>query len=144
MDAQAMLERSRATFDAWNRHDADGVVANLSDDAVLVDVAMPEPLKGRAAIRAVTQQYLDAIPDVHVDVTSQLAQGDTLVEEWHVTGHQNGELMGVPPSGAEVDFTGCTVTTFDSDGHEREVHQYWAVLTLMQQIGAMPMEIGAG
>jgi steroid delta-isomerase-like uncharacterized protein len=143
MDAQAMLERSRQGIDAWNRHDADGVVANLSDDAVWVDVAMPEPVRGKAAIKAVTQEYLDAIPDLHVEMTSHYAEGDTLVEEWHATGHQRGELMGVPPSGNEVDFTGCAVTTFDAEGHEREIHQYWGVLTLMQQIGALPTEVGA-
>jgi steroid delta-isomerase-like uncharacterized protein len=144
MDEQAMKERSREGLEAWNRHDADSVVANLSDDAKFVDVAMPEPLQGKAAIRAVTQQYLDGVPDLHVEITTQFTQGDTLIEEWHATGHQTGELMGVPASGNEVDFTGCTVTMFGPDGKEREIHQYWGVLALMQQIGAMPTEVGTG
>ena len=35
--------------EAWNAHDADGVAACYAEDAVLYDVGLPEPLRGRVA-----------------------------------------------------------------------------------------------
>ena len=47
-DIAQVLKRETA---AWNAHDADGVAAGYAEDAVLYDVGLPEPLRGRAAIR---------------------------------------------------------------------------------------------
>src|ERR671916_738245 len=62
MNRRLMLERSADRVAAWNRHDADGIVAYAVDDLILRDVALRMPLHGREAVRAAAADYLRVFP----------------------------------------------------------------------------------
>ena len=130
--------------EAWNAHDADGVAAGYAEDAVLYDVALPEPLRGRAAIRDSVAGYIAAFPDFHVeDLGEPIVSGNRVAQEWKVTGTNDGELMGMPPTGKSATTFGCGTAEFGDDGLIHRAGNYWNAAALMQQLGVAPAAAGA-
>jgi steroid delta-isomerase-like uncharacterized protein len=122
--------------EAWNAHDA--------EDAVLYDVALPEPLRGRAAIRDSVAGYIAAFPDFHVeDLGEPIVSGNRVAQEWKVTGTNDGELMGMPPTGKSATTFGCGTAEFGDDGLIHRAGNYWNAAALMQQLGVAPAAAGA-
>ena len=79
-----------------------------------------------------------AFPDMHMTVEDLIASGDKTVARVNVTGTQQGDFMGVPPTGARVDMQLIDIMRFDGAGL---VCEHWGVadmLTLMQQLGVVP------
>jgi predicted ester cyclase len=73
-----------------------------------------------------------------MDVEDLIAGDDKTVARVKVTGTHKGEFMGVPPNGARVDVQLIDVMRFNSAGL---VCEHWGIadmLSLMQQLGAMP------
>jgi steroid delta-isomerase-like uncharacterized protein len=139
MDRRQMLARAADALAAWNRGDAEGIVAFVAEDVIWRDVALGMPLHGRAALKRAAQAYMKAFPDLHVEVTSLTLDGARLVQEWTVTGTHRGELMGMAPTGRWTQGYGAVVTTFDDDGMMIEGAVYWNPLAMLQQIGHAPM-----
>jgi steroid delta-isomerase-like uncharacterized protein len=130
--------------EAWNAHDADGVAAGYAEDAVLYDVALPEPLRGRAAIRDSVAGYLAAFGDFHVeDLGDPIVSGNRAAQEWKVTGTNDGELMGMPPTGKSATTYGCGTVEFGDDGLIHRAGNYWNAAALMAQLGVAPAAAGA-
>ena len=130
--------------EAWNAHDADGVAAGYAEDAVLYDVGLPEPLRGRAAIRDSVAGYLAAFSDFHAeDLGEPIISGNRAAQEWKVTGTNDGELMGMPATGKSATTFGCGTTEFGEDGLIHRAGNYWNAAALMQQLGVLPATAGA-
>jgi steroid delta-isomerase-like uncharacterized protein len=138
MERRLILERAAEAMAAWNRGDADGAVAYAVDDLLWRDIALPMPLHGREALKQALQGYMNAFPDLHVEVTSQTLQGGRLAQEWTATGTHRGELMGIPPTGRASKVYGATVTVFDEEAHVIEGSMYWNPLAMMHQLAVMP------
>jgi predicted ester cyclase len=51
------------------------------------------------------QSFLDAFPDGRHELDVVVAEGDTVATMGRYRGRHDGELMGVPATGKEVDFT---------------------------------------
>jgi steroid delta-isomerase-like uncharacterized protein len=133
----------RAT-DAWNGHDPDGVAACYTEDADFIDVALPEPLRGRAAIRDAAAGYMAAFSDLRLEVGEPMISGGRVAQEWTATGTHDGDLMGMPATGRRVTVHGCGVDELGEDGLFRRGANYWNVASLMQQLGVMPEAAGTG
>ena len=130
-----MLERMAENVAAWNRHDADAVMAYAVEDVIWRDIALPMPLHGREAVRQAARGYLEAFPDLRVEVTSQTVEGARVVQEWTAEASHRGPLMGVAPTGRAVRVFGATVITFDEDGRVIEGAMYWNPLGMLHQLG---------
>ena len=66
-----------------------------------------------------------------------IAEGNKIVARWRSHATHQGEYMGIPPSGKEVEFTGISVYRIEAG----KIAESWNVedqLGLMQQIGAIP------
>jgi steroid delta-isomerase-like uncharacterized protein len=137
MDRRLMLARGEETIAAWNRRDPDAAVAHAAEDLIWRDIALPMPLHGRAAVRAAIRRYMDAFPDLRVDVTSETVDGNRLVREWTAEGMHRGTLMGVAPTGRAMRVFGVTVLTFDDDGEIIEGAMYWNPLGVLRQLGVV-------
>jgi steroid delta-isomerase-like uncharacterized protein len=137
MDRALILQRAAETLAAWNRGDADGVVAYMVEDVIWHDVALPLPLHGREAVKQAAHGYMSAFPDLHIQATSETFQAPRLAQEWTATGTHRGDLMGIAPTGRAMMSYGATVTTFDEDGYVIEGAMYWNVLALMHQLGLL-------
>jgi steroid delta-isomerase-like uncharacterized protein len=138
MHGQRLKELGAEWLAAWNRGDADGVVARVVDDVIWHDVALPMPLHGREAMHAAVQAYMNAFPDLHMEVSSETVQGPRLVQEWTTTATHRGELMGMAPTGRATRSYGVTVTTYDDEGQLIEGTVYWNPLAMLHQLGLLP------
>jgi|SRR5579859_3121584 steroid delta-isomerase-like uncharacterized protein len=140
-DATQVLKRET---EAWNAHDADGVAACYAEDAKLYDVGLPEPVHGRAAIREAVAGYLAAFSDLHVaNLGEPIVSGNRTAQEWKVTGTNDGELMGLAPTGKTAITFGCGTAEFGEDGLIHRAGNYWNAAALMQQLGVVPDTAGA-
>lgn len=94
-------------FDAFNRHDVDGVMAFFSADCVFNAVGGPEVFgtrfAGVEAIRNAFAATFAAMPDAHWDHHGHLVQGDRALSEWVFT--------GTNADGTRIEADGCDIFT---------------------------------
>jgi predicted ester cyclase len=84
------------------------------------------------------RDLLVAFPDWHMAVQDLIAGRDKTVARVRVSGTQSGEFMGIPPTGMSADVELIDIMRFDTGGL---VCEHWGVadmLSLMQQLGAIP------
>ncbi len=51
----------------------------------------------------------DAFPDARFRIVNEIAEGDTVVVHYEMTGTQEKEFLGIPPSGNQVTFDGVDI-----------------------------------
>jgi ketosteroid isomerase-like protein len=96
--ARENVEILRATIDAFNRDDADDLVAMFADDCELYEPPeMPDRLakgfRGHEGIREWAEK-LRGIADVRFELLDWSSTGDVIVSEWAARGR--GKASGVP------------------------------------------------
>jgi steroid delta-isomerase len=69
-------------FAAWGRHDADEVAALYAPDAVMEDPTLPEPRRGREAIRAYYAEMFAGAERPRHGLLDHAARGDRVWFEW--------------------------------------------------------------
>lgn len=96
-----------ATFDAFNRHDIDAVMACFAEDAVFYPVGGPEvygsKVEGKEAIATAFSAVWATMKDAHWDHHSHFVQGDRAVSEW--------TFSGTNPDGSRVEAQGADLFT---------------------------------
>ena len=123
--------------DAWNSHDGAAVAAFFAQDATLHD-AGGETAHGRDEIAARARQYIDAFPDMRLEITSVEVDGNRYAAEWRATGTNSGSLMGMPATNRPVTVEGCDVGEIGDDGLIARENDYWNEAAFMRQLGMMP------
>ena len=83
------------------------------------------------------EMYRNAFPDLQITVEDMIAEGDKVVMRWTARGTHQGELMGIPPSGKQVEVTGINIDRIEG-GKFIESWSNYDTLGMMQQIGAIP------
>jgi steroid delta-isomerase-like uncharacterized protein len=134
MDNAATMQRA---YDLLNKGDVDGFGALLADGFVEHDT-MPGLTPTKEGVLELFRGYLASFPDFHMEVEEILPSGDKAVARATVTGTQDGEFMGLPPSGRSVSVQLIDIMRFDDAGL---VCEHWGVadmLSLLQQVGAIP------
>jgi predicted ester cyclase len=81
--------------------------------------------------------FRSAFPDARMDPEHLLADGDFVVGHLRVTGTHQGEFLGVPATGRQVDFPAIDIVRF-RDGKGVEHWGVTDVMTMMEQLGAIP------
>jgi predicted ester cyclase len=84
------------------------------------------------------QMLLAAFPDMHFEVEDLIAAGDKAVARVTVAATHKGEFMGMPGTGTRAQIQLIDIMRFDEAGL---VAEHWGVadmLSLMQQLGAIP------
>src|SRR6266508_1609067 len=89
-------EREEFVMAAWSAHDADRALALLSEDVVWQDVASPEPMHGKAAIRPYLQGWFTAFPDLNARVKNRVVSEDQVAAEVEFTGTNSGPMQMAP------------------------------------------------
>lgn len=106
--AAAELALLNALFDAFNRHDVDGVMAFFADDCVFDAAAGPEVHGarhvGRGAVSTAFAQVWATFPDARWADTRHIVLGDLGVSEW--------TFIGTRADGAHIEAEGCDLFTF--------------------------------
>lgn len=96
-------------FEAFNRHDADAVVARMTEDCVFDTVGGSDVhgtrIQGRAAVRDAFAAVWAGMPDAHWEVTRHTIAGDRAFSEWTFTGTDR--------QGMRTEAEGVDLFTFD-------------------------------
>jgi taurine dehydrogenase small subunit len=93
------------TFDAFNRHDVEGVMKCFADDCVFYTVGGPEvfgaKIEGAETIADAFSAVWAGMKDAHWDHHSHFVQGDRAVSEWTFSG-TDADGMRVEAQGADL------------------------------------------
>ena len=127
----------RESFELLNNGDVDGFIGHLADDFVEHEVGPgTEPTKAGTA--QLFGMLTAAFPDLRFDAEDVIESGDKVVARVRVTGTNKGDFMGIPASGKKIDIQAIDIVRFGAGGLAVEHWGVMDVLSLMQQIGAIP------
>ena len=115
-----------------------------SPDIVSHDPAEPEDVRGIDAHKERVRAYRTAMSDLEVVVEDVVASGDRVATRWRARGTNDGELMGMPPTGKHVEITGLSIDRFDPNGKIVETWDQWDNAGFMVQLGLAPEVARAG
>jgi len=115
---------------------------SVLDEIVALDFIENEELPpgmppGREGSIALFSMLRNAFPDFHATIEQLLAEGDTVTLYMTWTGTQEGEFMGIPPTGRRISIEVIDLIRV-ADG---QLAEHWGVMDsakMMQQLGAMP------
>lgn len=114
---------------------------DLIDELVAPDVVEHEEFPGLASGREGVKQFFTmmrgAFPDLRMDVEDMIAEGDKVAARVTMSGTQQGEFMGVPPSGKKVSVTSIDIVRF-AGGQAAEHWGATDTAAMMEQLGAVP------
>lgn len=133
-------------FDAvWNQGDfsvLDTLIAPDADDHSTVGGNVKTE-KGSASFRAIVSMFRAAMPDIRLTIEDEIFAEDKVVHRWRLTGTDLGGMMGRPPTGKKLIFSGITTVRMRGG----KIVERWAnvdELGLLQQLGIAPPPPGAG
>jgi steroid delta-isomerase-like uncharacterized protein len=108
------------------------------DDILTGDYVLhPVEVRGADGLKEMVQGYRDALSRLKVHIDQQFTDGDYVATRYTITGTHDGDLMGTPPSGKDVSFTGITISRCEG-GRIAEEWELTDVAGLLGQIGALP------
>lgn len=105
----------------------------FSENAAGPDKAQPEGKRGAEGAKELIKNFREAFPDIHVEVESQIEEGDKIATMWKMSGTHKGKFMGKEATNKKVKISACSVDRI-SDGKVVEYNTYRDDLRLMQQI----------
>lgn len=126
----------RYSEEVMNKGNLDAVDELLADDYVH-HTPPPGMEPTREGFKGFVAAAHAGLRDLTLTTDDILVQGDKVVQRWTNTGVHEGEFMGVPGTGNEVEFSGISIYTV----REGQIIEDWTLfdgLGLMQQIGAIP------
>ena len=98
----------------------------------------PGPVHGHAGFRRVLGGFIEAFPDLRLDVQFVVADDDRVVFYLSTTGTHRGSFMGAAPTGKTFKVNGVDIFRFDGEG---KVTEHWGVFDtfgLLAQLGLVP------
>ena len=118
---------------------------NQRNWAVLDELCTPDfvhhnaalTLQGLESVKQFLSMYLTAFPDVQLTIEDMVAEGDTVVIRHTFRGTHKGDLMGIPPTGKQVNVTGIDIIRTAGG----KIVEQWTNaddLGAMQQLGVVP------
>lgn len=96
--------------------------------------ATPEPIHGAAGYKENVREFHDAFSNVDITTEELIAEGETVVNYWTITGTHDGPYAGIDPTGAEIELSGISIIDFEGDKIVRD-RAIMDVSGLMQQLG---------
>ncbi len=97
----------------------------------------PSAAPGREGLKQMMTEMTSAFPDIHVIVDQLVAEADLVVGRMTTTGTNQGEFMGMQPTGKRMTMTEFHMIRIENG---RAV-EHWGNsddLGMMQQLGVIP------
>jgi steroid delta-isomerase-like uncharacterized protein len=138
MDHAATMRRG---YDLLNAGDIDGFGALLAEDFVEHEQT-PGLAPTKEGVLEFFRMYRAAFPDLRFDPQDVIASDDKVVVRVRATGTNSGDFMGMPATGKSMDIQLVDIVRFDDGGLGREHWGVADVMTMMQQLGVVPMPEG--
>ncbi len=95
---------------------------------------------GREGDRHRAEVLAEAFPDQRYDILELVAEGDTLVVRWRMTGTHRGNLAGptmtIPATGKSIDIWGMSLYRI-RDGMAEETWERFDMMEFLGQLGVL-------
>ena len=132
--------RAQAYIDAVNRRDWESAVEFLSPEVLLIDYGRGGTHRGREAWVARFKPTVEPFPDLQLEVTSLLVDGELVAQEVVGRGTHTAPLPlptgeVVAPTGRSVEIHFAAFGQVDSDQRLAVVHFYANPMTMLAQLG---------
>lgn len=135
-------EQNKAVFrrmvdEVFNRGNIAVVDEIMTPDFMEREELPPGFPPGREGVKLLTQMLRSAFPDFKATIEDTLAEGDRVMIRMTWSGTQQGEFMGIPPTGKRMSIQVIDIVRL-SNG---KVAEHWGVMDsmgMMQQLGAIP------
>jgi steroid delta-isomerase-like uncharacterized protein len=137
----AITQAAEQLIDAFNHDDWDRLRPLLAPDVVYAEAGTGRRIEGADAYFELLNGWKTALPDVNGTIRTALASNDTVAQELLWEGTHSGPMQ---TPGGTLEATGnhirvdATAWFQFQDGLIHEIHHHLDVLTLLQQIGALP------
>jgi steroid delta-isomerase-like uncharacterized protein len=119
---------------ALNAQDVEGVLSFYTDDVVFVDVSLPQPIVGKAAMREFMQGLYAAFPDAHVEPITIFGEGSHVAAEYELIGTHLGSIERETPTAKTFRVPAVSVYEYDGALFTRETF-YWDSASMRSQLG---------
>lgn len=106
---EAALNRA---VDAWNSGDVDSYL-DLYDERIKLHVVTYD-FPDKSSVAEMYRGLFAATSDLVLTIDEAFGDGDRLCARYTVTAKHTGELMGIPPTGADISIIGITVMHFEN------------------------------
>ena len=124
----------RRYLDAFNDRDHETLATLLADD--VVEHGIHEELHGVDEIVDFLQAHFEAFPDYSGTTEEVVAEGDTVVVRYRVSGTHSDEYRDVEPTGHTVEWSGIAMYRIE-DGRIAEIWLEEDRLGLLEQLEAV-------
>jgi steroid delta-isomerase-like uncharacterized protein len=140
MDQQRNKGNLRRLYDeVMNQHRVDAADELITPDRPDHDPNLPpEFTEGREGFKRLFTMFIAAFPDLQFETELMVAEDDLVASYNEMRGTQQGEFMGIPPTGRGFKVKATDVCRFTDDGL---ISEHWGVFdmgSLMQQLGVAP------
>lgn len=126
----------RLIEEAWNTGNLAVVDELVAPGYTGHDSSYPELIRGPEGFKEWIITARTAFPDFEITVDDLFAEGDRVVGRITMRGTNRGELIGLPPTGKPVAFSGTFIRRF-AGGQLVEGWDSGDALSMMQQLGAL-------
>ena len=92
-------EKFRRLVNAFNKGKAQDVIPEIVATDFRLTNAPPGTPSNREGWIGATKMFHAAFPDIHVEITDIVSEGDMLAVHEVVTGTHSGDALGLPPTG---------------------------------------------
>jgi predicted ester cyclase len=116
--------RLRRDWDrVWNQGDTDAIDELYAAD-VVIHTAAPGTPAGIEGVKFGIGGLRAAFPDLQFTLEELIVEGDVAVNRWSMTGTQQGEFMGAPPSGEKTTMSGLAMVRIVED----KIAEIWTAM----------------
>ena len=137
MSTKQNLALVQRFFEAIHQHRLDVLDELCAPDYVVHFAGTPGPLT-RETIKPVWAQFFEAFPELQHTLEDIFADGDRVVVRMQIAGTQQGEFMGIPPTGRAITMGSINILRC-TNGLIVEQWNNYDALGMLQQLGAIPM-----
>lgn len=139
---ESVRELAARYIDAWNGQNAQAMADLLTEDVVWSDPALPEPVRGIAAVQEFMRSSWQAFPDLRFEEPNPphlSVNGDRVAWAWRMHGTMNGpvEPPGFAPTGRKMTVDGVDLWIL-RDGRIADYRAFYDLMDLARQLGIMP------
>jgi steroid delta-isomerase-like uncharacterized protein len=106
----------------------------FASDFTLHDPDLPGGARGPDGMKRIVETFVSAFPDLRVTLDDELSSGEKVVTRWTSRGTHQGELMGIAPTGNQVEVTAVGIWRV-AEGKIAEAWVVFDALGMMRQLG---------
>jgi len=121
----------------WNKVNLDLADEFFSSDFVGHDPFSSEEIRGPEGFKQYVATGRASLPDLHMRIEDQIAEGDRVATRYVISGTHDGEMEGIPATGKQVEVSGTGIDRI-SGGKIAESWEHYDALGMLQQLGVIP------